>query len=111
MADSLISWNSCCCHCDAEIVWKNVGSEEAVFPLKKEWVFRRYECTRCRKQLLVFRQDECSFGIVEEPSLGSLYQCSLDVEPKLSLERCDKVECKSCKYGGSKEPARKSKRR
>jgi hypothetical protein len=111
MADSLITWNNCCCHCDSEIIWKNVGSEERVFPLKKEWVFRTYECPRCRKQLLVFRQDECSFGIVEETGLGSLYQCSQDVEPKLSLERCDKSECNSCKSGVSGEPARRSKKK
>jgi hypothetical protein len=111
MADPLISWNNCCCHCDAEIAWKNVCSEETVFPAKKEWVFRKYECSRCKKQLLVFRQDECSFGIVEEPLLGSLYQCSQDVEPKLSLEQCDKSECKSCKFGEAGEKARRSKRR
>jgi hypothetical protein len=111
MTDLLISWNNCCCHCDAEILWKNVGSEEIVFPAKKEWVFRQYECTRCRKQLLVFRQDECSFSLVEEAVLGSLYQCSQDVEPRLSLEHCDKSECSTCRFGKPKGTKRKSRGR
>ena len=105
MADPLISWNNCCCHCDAEIVWKDVNQTEEVFPLKKEWIFRRYACPQCRKHLIVLRHDECSFGIADEDAIGSLYQCSLDVEPKLSLERCDKTECGSCRFGKADQPA------